>query len=87
MRAVLYPTLLSHVATVLFSKPSFLNHRAPFSPPLPSDKLWLWAYWPLSIVAREGQQTGSVRMPFSKVVPFPISSLCTVGICSMLSAS
>jgi hypothetical protein len=39
-----------------------------------------WEYWPVSMVAREGQHSGLLTKPLENVTPRPASSLYTTGI-------
>ena len=42
--------------------------------------VWLWAYWPVRNVEREGQHSGNDAKLFSKVVPSAASSARTFAI-------
>jgi len=41
---------------------------------------WLWLYWPVSSVARDGQHNGNVTNAFENVVPWSARRRCTWGI-------
>jgi hypothetical protein len=73
MSTVRYLSDCSQVAIVDFSRPKDLD----LSKPPRDGKLvrvpWLWVYWPRRMVARDGQQTGSVTKAFSNVVPLAAS--------------
>jgi hypothetical protein len=42
--------------------------------------VWLWPYWPVMNVARDGQQSGNDAKLFTKVVPWRPSSVLTFAI-------
>jgi hypothetical protein len=51
----------------------------PYGQKLPATP-WLWAYWPVMKVAREGQQSGNESTASANVVPRAASRRLTFGI-------